>query len=97
MIRFLDALRGHRTFCLICVVLIPYAAVGLYLALEAGSAKADLQAYRETLSFVGGVIRDAGIGLGISKAGSAAKTYAARSPVTQEEISSKVEATHADD
>lgn len=97
MISFLNRLRGHRTFCLICVVLIPYAGVGLWLALEAGSAQADLQAYRETLRFVGGVIRDAGIGLGISKAGSAAKTYAARPPVTQEEISSKAEAAHADD
>lgn len=71
MIKTLDKLRGHRTFLLAALLLIPFAVKGLFFA--EGEALTDI------LQFIGQMGRDVFIGLGASKVGDAAYKYTSRS------------------
>jgi hypothetical protein len=68
-VRFLDSVKGHRTFILVCVVVLPFSIKGLLIE---GSD------YATTLQFIGQLLRDALFGYSASKGADAFQTYARR-------------------
>ncbi len=69
--RHLNALRGHRTFLLVCLLVLPIMVKALLITGDD---------YARSLSFIADVVQATGIALGASKLGDAAVKYSKRKP-----------------
>lgn len=68
---FMEALKGWRSYLLAILVIIPFVVLAIYFGLTG-----DTIAYQTTLAYLQNVIITALGGVGISKGGTAIKTWA---------------------